>query len=423
MDPERGHPAFEELGISLQFRRLDPGFQMVLPHHRLSLYADEDPFGREIRREFPGQAEGILLFFRRMKELHRRMGDFLKRELTHPPQDLQARWEQRRSIPFSLSDIMKEGKPSLLPQLKTLKGDGEAHQLIDGLLQGLGGVKGRDCSLLYASTLFALLQEHIYYPLGGGRGVYEALLAAYQKNGGEMRRISGGLRLIDDGKKIRGLSNAEGEAFLSDTILGGPALWEIHRAGGSPEEAARKGKRLPWRRNLVLFLGLDEEVLPEEMKENVLLIPDPARSCRHPNPIWILLSPRGDETRAPQGKRALSAILPLSADHLAEEEDGEATASELMRELEEFLPFLSRGLQLQRVHLSQSLSMLRPARRWGFKIGIAPLKQMGYPGLRRFSLHHHVFLMGDLPAYGVGLRAGIDGGYYWANLLAPCQEG
>lgn len=67
--------------------------------------------------------------------------------------------------------------------------------------------------------------------------------------------------------------------------------------------------------------------------------------------------------------------------------------------------------------------VLQPGRRWGVKLRIAPWKQMRYPGLRAFSPERNLLFIGDLPVYGIDLRAKIDAGYYWANLLGPANPG
>jgi len=422
-DGERPHPALQELAISIGFRPLHPGLQVALPHHRFSLYQEEDLFGREVRREFSEGQGGIALFLGRMREVHQKMGGFLQRELASPPRGLWARWEQRRGIPFSLPAFFKQGKPSLLRHLKALGKDGEASLLIDTLIRGFGRVMCTDCSLLFASTLFTWLQQPIYLPWGGAKGLYDALLSAYQRNGGTIRSVSRGLHLMRRGRRVGGLATEEGEEFVAHSILGGLGLWRICWAGMMPREAERWERRLPMNRALTLFLGVDEEVLPEEMGENLLLVSDSASSSPGGNPLWLLLSPAGDETRAPRGKRALSAILPLAPQDRGSDEEVEVKASELMRKLEEFLPFLSRHICLQRAHLYHSLSMLNPGRRWGFRFGVAPLKQMGYPGPRSFTPQRNLFLIGELPIYGTGLRAGLDAGYYWANFLAPHKGG
>ncbi|MDH7500215.1 MAG: hypothetical protein QHH30_07495 [candidate division NC10 bacterium] len=422
-DGERSHPALEELAISIDLRPLHPGLQVALPHHRFSLYPEKDLLGREVRREFPEGQEAIALFLERMRGVYQRMGGFLHRELASPPRGFWARWEQGRGIPLSLPAFFKQGKPSLLRHLKALGKDGETSSLIDTLVRGFGRVRSKDCSLLFASTLFTWLQQPIYLPEGGAKGVHDALLAAYERNGGAIRSVSRGLHLMRQGRRVGGLATEEGEEFVAHSILGGLGLWRICWASMMPKEAERWEGRLPMNRNLVLFLGVDEKVLPQEMGENLLLISDSPSSSSEGNPLWLLQSPAGDETRAPRGKRALSAILPLAPQDRRSDEEVEGMASELMEKLEEFLPFLSRGICLQGVHLHRSLSMLNPGRRWGFRFGVAPLKQMGYPGPRSFTPQRNLFLIGELPIYGIGLRARLDGGTYWANFLVPHKGG
>ncbi len=97
--------------------------------------------------------------------------------------------------------------------------------------------------------------------------------------------------------------------------------------------------------------------------------------------------------------------------------------ADLMEALADFLPFLSRGCLLQRARIQRSFSMLQAKRGWGLKFGIAPLRQIGYPGPRLFSPMRDVVFTGELPLWGVGVRAQIDGGYYWANFINHILEG
>ena len=422
-DPAQPHPALAELGISLDLQLLRPGLQVVLPRHRFSLYAEEDLFQRELQREFPRSMERLNLFLRRMKDLRGKMERFLQRELASPSRGLRDRWSRSRNVPFSLPSMLQEGKLPLSPYVKDLWGDPDASLLVDALLLGLGGVSSRDCNALFAAFLFGWLREPIYYPSGGTKGIYEALLACFSKNGGELCSTSQAPGLIREGKKLRGLATVEGEEFHGQVLLGGPALWQLWQAGDRQKEAGRPGAGLPQNQTLTLCLGVDQEVLPEEMGQHLLLVPDPVRSGAGPGPIWMTLSPGGDETRAPQGERALSVSLTFPLDGTRNGIHAEEGAKGIMAELEDFLPFLSQGLHLQRAHLQRSFSLLQSGRRWGLRFRIAPLKQMGYPGLRPFSLQKNLFLIGDLPIHGIGPRAQIEAGGYWTNLLAPLKEG
>ena len=137
----------------------------------------------------------------------------------------------------------------------------------------------------------------------------------------------------------------------------------------------------------------------------------------------MLMGSDREQGRAPEGKRALSIMLPLPGNWRGDGTELQAKVEALLGDLEEFMPFLSRHIHFQRVGFHRSFSMLEPGIRWGARLAISPLKQMGYPGLRAFSPQKNLFFIGELPAFGVGLRARIDAAYYWANLLAPSVEG
>ena len=419
-DPERPHPVFSELGISIDFQPLDPGLQVVLPHHRLSFHREEGLFWAEIRREFPHQGERIAAFLRHMEELRERMGGFLRQEFAPPSRGLQEKWVRMKDIPFSIpSVLLREGKPSLSPCLRVLGKDREVSLMISSLLLGLGGVGARNCNALFASLLFSLLREPICYPAGGAKRIHEALQESFLKNGGELRFTLQDSRLIREKKRIRGLATAEGGEFLGKTIMGGPRLWRVYEG---QKETSRPGKIPPLQGVLSVLLGVDQEVLPEEMGRNVLLVSSASLSSGGPGPIWITTSPCGGGAGAPQGKRALTATV-FHAGGWEEGSQPPDRAKVIMGELEDFLPFLSQHLHFEGSHFCRSFSMLQPARRWGLKFRIAPLKQIGYSGLRVFSPQQNLLFIGDLPVYGIGLRARIDAGYYWASALGSSREG
>jgi phytoene dehydrogenase-like protein len=55
-----------------------------------------------------------------------------------------------------------------------------------------------------------------------------------------------------------------------------------------------------------LFIGIDEKVIPVGMKDLLISILDLEKPCHDGNVLFLSLSPKGDETKAPEGKRALT---------------------------------------------------------------------------------------------------------------------
>jgi hypothetical protein len=55
-----------------------------------------------------------------------------------------------------------------------------------------------------------------------------------------------------------------------------------------------------------LFLGIREKVIPVGMKDLVISILDLEKPYHNGNVLFLSLSPKGDETEAPEGRRALT---------------------------------------------------------------------------------------------------------------------
>ena len=419
---EPPHPALAELGISIDFQPLNPGLQVVLPHHRLSFHRQEDLFWQEIRREFPNLVDKMATFLRGMKVLRERTEGLLRRELAHPPRGFRSKWSQVKDVHFSVPSMLREGKPSFSFYLKALQQDHDVCLMIDALLLGLGGVRGRNCNALFGSLLYSLMREAVCYPVGGTMHIFNALRESFLKNGGEIRSTQEDPRLIRAGRKAKGLATVEGGELLARNLLGGHRLWQIYQSEKSQGGMSQGRERPLLHETLTLFLAVDGEVLPEEMAENLLLVPESAATSAGWMPIWITTGRCGNGAQTPPGKRVLSASASLFTRGLSDEMQQEERARQMLRELESFLPFLSQHIHFEQAHLCRSFSMLQPGRGWGLKLRIAPLKQMGYPGLRAFSPERNLFFIGDLPIYGIGLRAQIDAGYYWAKLLGPLNS-
>jgi phytoene dehydrogenase-like protein len=115
----------------------------------------------------------------------------------------------------------------------------------------------------------------------------------------------------------------------------------------------KKGKRiLKWERKIKplymlipLFLGIDERVIPVGMKDLLVSILDPGKPYEDGNVLFLSLSSKGDETRAPEGKRALTVESLMDVEkweraHLADYQQG------VMKHLYHLFPFLENYIEL-----------------------------------------------------------------------------
>jgi phytoene dehydrogenase-like protein len=129
-------------------------------------------------------------------------------------------------------------------------------------------------------------------------------------------RAGGRIEEIDGVKKIE--FGWRKECAL--TLEGNPAVFRsqflvinfpLHRS--SPLLRERKKGFLKWEKKIKplymrvpLFLGVDEKVIPVGMENLVISILDLEKSYEDGNVVLLSISSKGDKTRAPEGKRAIT---------------------------------------------------------------------------------------------------------------------
>jgi phytoene dehydrogenase-like protein len=168
-------------------------------------------------------------------------------------------------------------------------------------------------------------------------------------------RSGGRIEEIDRVKKV----NLGRRKEFTLTLEGNPAVFRsqfliinspLHRI--SPF-LGKKGKGiLKWERKIKplyvlipLFLGIDEKVIPVGMKDLLVSILDPGKPYGDGNVLFLSLSSKGDETRAPEGKRALTVESLMDTEeweraHLADYQQG------VMKHLYHLFPFLENYIEL-----------------------------------------------------------------------------
>ena len=93
-----------------------------------------------------------------------------------------------------------------------------------------------------------------------------------------------------------------------------------------------------------VLLGVDEKVIPELMGEHAIMLRDYELPFSDSNILFISVSPGWDETRAPHGKRCITATYFLSPDEAGKinwEIERENKTKEMIDHLEQLIPFIS----------------------------------------------------------------------------------
>jgi hypothetical protein len=168
---------------------------------------------------------------------------------------------------------------------------------------------------------------------------------------------AGGKIEVDVKPKGKPISVVGQELIIS---VKSPALAILLSGEKKLSKLARKLRRVETAQYpFTLHMGVDNRGLPDRMSEYVIFVPEHSRDAgSETGPFLFLESSVADDAGlAPRGKRTLTvtALLSRSPLHM---EDGElkATAEDMIRSLEKFLPFLRESMDCMDVDRSIEVS-------------------------------------------------------------------
>lgn len=274
-------------------------FQIILPEARIDLFPHGPLFDREIRREFPKEEKEIKRVYALMMKTKERLDKEKneRKEEFFPLAPSSSLWRRlkvfqwkRELLNSKLSSFSKEFKEYLKLQILA-KGNLLSDQI--------------DLSL--ASYLLISDVGFKGIPLEKLR---EILFEKFMESGGKVLDLEGVEALERRGQdRYYLLFKKGGEALHSKFLLLNTPLHRISERFGFLQRRLSKWiKRIrPSFRILPLFLGIRERGIPVGMQELLISIFDLNRSYEDGNFLFLSLSPKGEESQAPEGRRALLA--------------------------------------------------------------------------------------------------------------------
>lgn len=271
---------YSELGIPQQATMVSPSYQVALPDRRVTVYADCEGTLEELRREFPGEIDRLVRFYRDIRRLAERC----------------ARSGLARALAARRSAAGFFGSYRLSRELAVFF-DVQSLAFFD-----------RPLSALSLAALVRLVETPPWQVQGGFSRVVEHLLAAFLKGGGEFASREPWPELLTAKSRVASVRLSKNPADAGSVLL---------NVAGAAGDAT-------------LFAGLRETVVPAGMIDRVLYLPD----YTAPNSfLTVSLSERGDEGSAPKGMRTLTATRHSSG--------GGGSREDLPGLLEKLIPFLS----------------------------------------------------------------------------------
>jgi phytoene dehydrogenase-like protein len=328
------HKMAQGLGISLLSSRREGGsplrrnhekqkvaFQVILPEARIDLFCDRSVLRSEWKREFPQEVIGISEFYSEMDRLRELVENDKAKESLQPFFPLRSRSWIRRFWP--MDGLPKAGTDERLSSFS--KGFKEFIRL---QMIAWGNLHSERFPVSLASYVLPHADSGEWFSGGDMGTLEENILDRFVQQRGRVEEIETIDKAHLERKNGFTLSLERGEkVFQAEHLILNVPLEHLTHPSGKWEKAALKWKRRIQPRYVLVpfFVGLREKVVPVGMKDLLVSIRDIDKPYEGGNLLFLSLSSEGDESEAPEGRRALTveSVMPLGEwddDFFAEQE-------------------------------------------------------------------------------------------------------
>jgi phytoene dehydrogenase-like protein len=295
--------------LKSQDRGKDKAFQVILPSARIDFFYHRPFLSMEWEREFPEEAAQIENFFNDMDHLLQDLKALRSKEGAESIFPIRApsmapKW-------FSFPTFPKGGLDERLASFSQ-----EFREFIQLQLISWGSLWSNQFPLSLAAYLLLNHKANEGTPPIHLEWLRKTLFEKFFQSGGMMEEVEGVEEVKKEWRKgffvsLKGREQPVQSKFL---ILNSPLQ-------GFSNHLVKKIKKLTvWEEKikpryvlLPLFLGVREKVIPVGMKESLVSMLDLNKPYGDGNILFIALSPKGEETEAPAGRRALTVenLIPI----------------------------------------------------------------------------------------------------------------
>jgi C-3',4' desaturase CrtD len=294
---------------------------------------------------------------------------------------------------------------------------------VDAQLLIASQTTSRFTNALYGAAALDLPRRGVVHAVGGMGAIASTLVDAVRRHGGRVHFRQQATRVVTEQGLPVAVETNKGASFPASVVVFNLPPWNV--AGLLGQQAPRRLRSLPPRPQnvwgaLMVYVGLDGSAVPDDFPlHHQVVLGEPFGNG---NTAFLSLSPGWDDTRAPQGQRALTISSHTELDPWWDlfERDREAyearkweMANRLLGTAENALPGLREAAKL--ILPGTPITFQRFTRRaWGWVGGFPQTSLFRAWGPR---LAPNLWLVGDSIFPGQSVPAVALGGMRVARLL------
>ncbi len=330
-----------DLGI---VNRYDTPYQVVLPKHRIDVTIQRERFYKELKREFPENAEAIRSFYLSLDELDNNLDNDKFQQLVVPKGLIQR---------YQFSKFIKENHLDLTISdwAQMLNLNEEIGCFLEAQLKLLSNLHS-DTVFSYPLAKLLANQNSVLFDVKGGKGQLEKLfLNKIEAYSGKVKNEVKIENIVIEKYKVKGIKLGGFEGMIgckyliwnqaSNTMI--PWLpknilsrWLIRRLEKIKPKYAR----------FSIQYEMDEDVIPVGMKGNALYVKDPSKPLLGPNFLHLHFY-YPTEIQENSRRRNLIVTYLLDAQALSQPEvEFDPIHEEITKNLHELMPFSEEKIKL-----------------------------------------------------------------------------
>ncbi len=276
-------------------------FQVVLPKSRIDVFSQRSLFQKEWRREFPREVTQIEEFYNELDRIQHLLHEIKSKKNTSPFFPVRQSSSIKKIFTF---DPFPKGKMDqrLSPFSR------EFREFIKLQLISWGNLYSDHFPISFAAhILFDEMDES--NPNFDLEKLEKEILNQFLRYGGRIEEIDRVKKIeLRWQKEQTLLLDRDPRVFQSKYLIFNSPLHQISSLLGKKRKGLLKWEKKikPLYVMIPIFLGIREKGIPVGMKDLLISILDFEKPYQDGNVLFLSLSPKGDETRAPDGSRALT---------------------------------------------------------------------------------------------------------------------
>jgi len=316
----------------------DVSYQVVLPRHRLNIYAKRDRLLAEIAREFPDSMDNI-------RGLYEEWDTIASNWYSGQDnlEDLERGWLQTAGITQRLKGFFHARKMG--DRIRSFDVSSPEYSYFALQHQFLGAFPPTaDIPPLPGALIHSIGRRGTYQETTGTGGLTALMLQRFQEYGGELLDSSQVTAVEVNSREGLTLHLSESQRVNTKTLSTTTGIAKTVD-GLLQKTPSRPPKGLPPKYPVRFYLGIEDRIVPQGMEDNLFLLREDDGGPLGIKSCYLALSPSGSDM-APEGERSITVTSLLSSEDLnsVSPKNVEDVQEDLLQALEAVIPFLGEGL-------------------------------------------------------------------------------